>query len=381
VFIVANIGLLTGVQVWSARVVGQGSPRQAGLVLWRGLLIGAIGGLVSVAICWLLGDRLLPMFGVEPSLVTPSARVMNILALSVPLHCCFVAGSGFLEGIGRPGPASVIMWLANGVNLCANALLIPHWGAVGSAWGTVIARGFLLVTLLGWLWRMDHDGALGIRRPPRDGPTTGTLLKVGAAASISHAVESAAFSGMTILAGRLGADTVACYQILLNLLATAFMVALGLASATSVLVSQAVGRRDWVGVGRVGWTGLGLSTAMMTGIGVGFWTFATTIGHAHTSDPVLALLVAVNIGWVAVTLLPDGGQVVLANALRGRGDNWFPTLSHLMSYALVMPPLAYVLAEHRGRGVAGLLEAILLASLLSSATLVGRWLYLAHKFR
>jgi multidrug resistance protein, MATE family len=61
--------------------------------------------------------------------------------------------------------------------------------------------------------------------------------------------------------------------------------------------------------------------------------------------------------------------VVAAAALRARGDNWFPTASHLLSYAIVMPALAYWLAELRGQGVTGLMLAIFAASVLSCGLL------------
>ena len=66
---------------------------------------------------------------------------------------------------------------------------------------------------------------------------------MGVAAAVSQAVEAGAFSAMTVIAGRIGADVVAAYQIMLNLMALVFMVALGLAAATAVLVSEAIGRK------------------------------------------------------------------------------------------------------------------------------------------
>jgi MATE family multidrug resistance protein len=64
---------------------------------------------------------------------------------------------------------------------------------------------------------------------------------------------------------------------------------------------------------------------------------------------------------------------VAASGLRARGDNWFPTFSHIAAYAVVMPVLGYWLAEHEGMGVAGLLFAIFWASVLSAAVLLVRW--------
>jgi MATE family multidrug resistance protein len=205
------------------------------------------------------------------------------------------------------------------------------------------------------------------------------LLAVGIASAVSQAVEAGAFSGMTVIAGRLGANVVAGYQILLNLLAFVFMVALGMAAATAVLVSEAVGRKAPHDAARAGWTGIGLNELNMIMAAVMIVLFAVPIGHAYTADVQLAALISSLIWIGALILHPDGAQVVTASALRARGDNWFPTFSHILAYAVVMPALGYWFAEHLRMGVAGLLFAILAASLLSAGVLLLRWWAIASK--
>ncbi|TPW03475.1 MAG: multidrug resistance protein, MATE family, partial [Alphaproteobacteria bacterium] len=96
-------------------------------------------------------------------------------------------------------------------------------------------------------------------------------------------------------------------------------------------------------------------------------------------DPALVAAVAALMPIAALVLAPDGGQVVAAAALRGRGDNWFPTASHVFAYVIVMPPLAFLLGEMQGRGVAGLMEAIFIASCISVGVLVARFAWLTRR--
>jgi MATE family multidrug resistance protein len=184
---------------------------------------------------------------------------------------------------------------------------------------------------------------------------------------------------MTIIAGRISESAVASYQILLNLLAVVFMVALGLAAATAVLTSEAIGRNAPRDAERASWTGLGLNTLCMLAVAVAVFVFARPIARAYTADAELVLLIAAFMPLVAAILAPDGGQVVAAAALRARGDNWFPTASHIVAYALVMPPLGFVLAELNGMGVAGLMHAILWASVLSMGVLCVRLWWLGRR--
>ena len=373
VFLVAAIGLLQGVQVLAARSLGEKNPEGAGVALRRGLVLGLIAGLLSAASMWLGGKSIFTTFGIEEALAGPSTPVMMVLALSIPLHLLFVAGTYFLEAIKKPGIGTAVMWAANVVNLALNLLWVPEHGAVGSAWATVCARIFLAGLLLLWIFLLRDGVHYGVRKLGGGGPSYGALLAVGIAAAVSQAVEAGAFSAMTVIAGRIGADVVSAYQILLNLMAFVFMIALGLSAATSVLVSEAIGRRAPHDAARAGWTGIGLNAIAMIISAIIILVFAHPIGRAYTADVALAGLIA-SLMWVAALALhPDGAQVVTASALRARGDNWFPTFSHILAYAVVMPVIGYWLAERQGMGVAGLLFAIFWASVVSAAILLLRW--------
>ncbi len=381
VFLVAAIGLLQGVQVLAARALGEKKPEGAGMALRRGLVLAFLAGSISAGLMWLGGERLFVVFGIEPSMIAPSAAVMQVLALSVPLHLLYVAGTFFLEAIKKPGISMAVMWLANGVNLGLNLLWVPEHGAIGSAWATVAARLFLAGALLAWIFLLREGASYGLRKASREGPSYGALLAVGIAAGISQAVEAGAFSAMTVIAGRLGPAVVAGYQIILNYMALVFMVALGFAAATGVLVSEAVGRKAPGDSARAGWTGLGLNTIAMGIVACLSLAFAREIGRGYTADVSLAALIGAIMWIAAIIMVPDGAQVVASSALRARGDNWFPTFSHILAYAGLMPVLGYWFAERQGMGVAGLLYAIFWASVLSAGVLALRWSLLARAQR
>ncbi|MFZ4603891.1 MAG: MATE family efflux transporter [Caulobacterales bacterium] len=371
VFLVTGIGLLIGVQVLAARAIGAGDPAASGAVWRKGLLLALAAGGVAIALVWSAGAHLLTAFGVSAELAEPAMHVGRILVLSIPLHLVYVACAFYLEALQRPVAGAAFMWAANIINIGLNWALVPSFGAEGSAWATFAARAFLAFGMIAWILSLRDARALGVYGGTR-GPATSEILGIGAAAAVSQAVEAGAFSGMTIIAGRGGADDVAAYQILLNTLATVFMVALGISAATAVIVSEAIGARRGAVAAAAAWLGLALNTGAMLLAGAAFLLFGGAIAQAFTSDAALAGLVAANMTLAALILAPDGGQVVAAAALRARGDNWVPTASHVFAYAIVMPPLALVLAEGLGRGVAGLLEAILIASVISVGVLMAR---------
>lgn len=383
VLMLAGIGLLTGVQVLSARAIGQNRPQDSGSVLRLGLMLSALAGAVSIAFLSLFAEPVFQAFGIEPGLAHAAASVAGVLGLSLPLHLVFISGSYFLEGVKRPNAAMAIMWLANGVNIAANFWLIPVYGAVGSAWATVVSRVFLAIAILAWIAWMPQSEKFQLWRAPA-GPADPTrpkmaaLLQMGGAAALSQAVEAGAFTGMTIIAARISAQTVAAYQVMLNAMAVVFMIALGFSSATAVLTAEGLGRGDAGRAKRASWLGVWVCCAAMAACGLVFLLNPTGIARAYTSDLGVVGVCVMAMPIAALALLPDGAQSVLAQALRARQDNWFPTVSHFIAYALLMPPLGWLLAEHLGQGLIGLAQAILWGSVVSAGILAVRLRHLTR---
>jgi multidrug resistance protein, MATE family len=93
-------------------------------------------------------------------------------------------------------------------------------------------------------------------------------------------------------------------------------------------------------------------------------------------------LIALASGGLAIAGLffaVDAVQVVVAQALRARGDVLAPTITHIISYAFLMLPLGWALAVPLGLGLNGAVWAVIVASIASAGLLAGRFLWLARR--
>jgi MATE family multidrug resistance protein len=386
ILLTTGVGLLLGVQVMTAQAIGEGRPNQAGAILRRGVVYGLQLGIGSAVLLFALGPALMSSLRLEPDLAAGAGRALQIFALSLPPYLIAVACSFFLEATRRAAPAMIIMWLANGLNLVLNLLLVPGTlglpalGAVGSAWATFGARMMLMAMSLAYIARLPEARALGLFvRPLRDRAAEIAQRRIGYAAGASYAIEVGAFAGMNFVAAWIGALAVAAYAVVLNITAVIFMVPLGLASATAVLVGRAYGARDERGVVRAGVLGLGVCAVLATVIALIVWPGARVITAAYTTEPDLLDLAAGALALCTVFFVVDALQVVAAQALRARGDVWFPTGLHLISYGLIMIPLGWFLAQPAGLGLNGIIWAIIVASFVSAALLVGRFAWLSRR--
>jgi MATE family multidrug resistance protein len=145
----------------------------------------------------------------------------------------------------------------------------------------------------------------------------------------------------------------------------AFMVSLGVASATVVRVGIARGLGDRDDLKLAGWTGLGVNSVFMGVIGIGFGLFPETLASGYTNDAAVIIQAAPLISLCGVIIIVDGGQAVMVNALRGSGGIWAPALIQNFAFMAVMVPLGWWLAVNSGAGTIGLYEAIFIATTLS----------------
>jgi MATE family multidrug resistance protein len=386
VAMVAAMGFLSGVQVMTARYLGQGRPDLTGGVLRRGLGYALGLGVLAGGGLILAGPGILSSFHMAPGLAQGAAPAMRIFAASIPSILLATCAGLYLEATGRAGIGMGLTWAANGVNLALDLMLVPGvfglpaLGAAGAACGTLGARTFLAIALLVCIFRSPQARAQGLFDPPRDGRHAAReQRRLGYGAGVSQLVESAAFSGMNVIAGLIGALTVAGWSVVLNLGGIVFMAPLGLSTATAVLVGRAYGARDPAAVRRAAMLGFLTAAAYGAVAAVLAWLFRAPIAAAYSSDPALIALLAGGLALTGLFLCPDAIQVVAAQGLRARGDVLAPTLTHIASYALVMLPLGWLLAVKEGLGLVGCVLAVVVASWMSAGLLLGRFWLLGRK--
>lgn len=380
IFVTMNVGLLVGIQVMTARAIGAGRRHETGAVLRRGLSYGLWLGLGSMALLALFGSLFLHSLGLKDGLADGATVPLIVFSLSLPVYSVSVALTFWLEGLSRPGPGAVFMWLANIVNLAANLLLVPGTfglpalGATGGAWSTFIARTALALALALYVLRMKEARELGVfDKPARDRPAEIEQRRIGYGAGASNFFEVSAFAGMNLVCGWISALAVAAYTVVLNVSAIIFMIPLGMATATAVQVGRSYGARDPEGMKRAGWIAFAVIAAVGVLSGLVLYPTRHWVALAYTTDPAALTLILPALVLACFFLAPDAVQVVAAQALRARGEVWVPTVTHLISYALVMGPLAWFLAIPRGMGLNGVLISIIVTSFLAAGFLLTRF--------
>jgi MATE family multidrug resistance protein len=377
--LLVGIGLLLGAVILTAQADGAGDTRACGHIWRMAMIHAAILGLLFMVICQ-GGERFLAFSGQSPALAHGGGQVLVMLGWGLPGMLMFSASTFFLEGISRPLPGMFVMLAANFLNLALNWVFIdghlgaPALGAEGAALGTSIVRWFMFAAIATYVWtrldRRKYGLTLGWVAPGNLGKR---LRRIGYPMGLAHGLEASAFSSMTLFAGLRGAVEVSGYLVAMNLVATVFMGAIGFATAASVRVANAVGRRDAHGARAAGWVAVGAAATIMVLLGFIFFTLPGPLSAIYASDPRITAVAVPTLLVAAFVLLPDGMQAVLMGALRGTTDVWPATALYLISFWVVMVPCGYYLGVTRGGGAPALMQAIFIGCLLASLLLGWRF--------
>ncbi|MCW2238856.1 MATE family efflux transporter [Azospirillum canadense] len=383
---IVGLGLLMGGMVEISAAVGRGRLDEAGAI-WRRSLVYALAiGLVGLLLATRAPDLLLAT-GLSAELAERAGRIAMILAGSLPPMLVYIASVMLLEGLGRPAAAVWIMAGANLVNLALDAVLvfgfagIPALGAEGAALGTLAVRIGVAAAAVGFIvWRLPERTLLG--RPALSDHAWAAgrrQRRMGVAEGLSMGIESGAFATMTLFAGWAGARELAAYTIAINVNMLLFMIAVGIGGATTVRVAQARGRDDPAGMFGAAWMGFAVFGAVALAVAIALAAQPGGVLALYTRDPVLAALAVPMIMLIGPVHLVDGMQRLISNVLRGYGETWLPTASHLLSYVVVMVPVGHWLCIGAGFGAYGLVLAIGAASLLATGLLFARFLWLSRR--
>lgn len=378
------IGLLIGVPVLVARETGAGNDAAAGRIWRRGLGFAVVTGL-GLAGLLQFAETLYLASGQTPALAARAADVTRVAAFALPCIAAYYVSAALLEALHRPGVALVAILVANAAKLGLNLALvfgagpIPPLGAVGCALSSVLVFLGLALGMAVYVLRFFPARTRYGIGTPGVAPPFAAQARLGFASGASFFFEAGAFTVVTLVVGRLGELALAAHGVLFQFLALTFMVAYGIAGATQVRVGNAWGRKDPRGVAMAGWTGLGLAVLFTGAATAVYGSFPLGAIAVFTSDPAVAALAAPVMIWLVLATVFDGGQSVMNNACRGRGDAWFPTMLHFGSYWLVMVPLAWALTFPAGQGLAGVYQAILIASVVSLAVLALRFRRLSRE--
>jgi multidrug resistance protein, MATE family len=364
---IAGMGFIQGADPLIAQALGAGEAQQARRIFWQAVRLSLLLSLPLLALMALAALGL-EAFGIDPGTAAATRRFLLGRGPNIVPFLLFAAGRSYLQATSTTRPIVLAMVIANVTNLLFNALLIfgdaalevvhlprvglPALGVLGSGIASTLSAAFSLLVVVPAVRSIPVDDPAGARA--WNAELFGKTLKVGTPIALQLGAEVGAFTLTTLMAGRMGRDTVAGHHVALSLVGFTFTVALGVASATSVLVGKAVGAGDTPRARRAGFTGVAFASGFMGFCALVFLAAPNACARLLTDEPAVIRMAVPLLAVAAAFQLSDGIQVVMAGALRGAGDTRFPQLANLVGHYAVGLPVAIGLGFFAHLGARGL---------------------------
>lgn len=337
-----------------AHMTGARNRRGARQVLHQALLLAFAFGLIGVALgAWLL-EPTLALLQLHGSAAEQAAAYLRPLLWQLPLQMLGTAGIACLAGAGdtRTG-----LWVLGGVALINvpftwalyhGAGPLPALGFPGIAVGTAISQvlGSLCVLILLYAGRAGLRLRFAYLVPRAD--LLVRLLRVSVPAAIDSLSMQIGYLWFLGIVNTLGDTAAAAHGIALTWEALGYQSGAAFGTAAIALVGQGLGACRSDQAARAGWTAFALGGALMTFMGLVFFSLARPMFLLFCPHPEQAAIVVAGVPalrLVAFAMPALASCMILAWALRGAGDTRWPMLFTWIGFFGVRIPLAYVLTR------------------------------------
>jgi putative MATE family efflux protein len=374
-----GIGLSIGATAVVARRIGERNREAAADAAFQALALGLGVSLILATVGLLNAERLLRLMGASDEVVGVGidyARVM--FGGNAAVLLLFLLNAVF-RGAGNAGIAMRVLWIANGLNIILDPLLIfgigpfPELGVTGAAVATTFSRSFGVVLQLVVLFGGAGVLRLGMRNLRIAPAVLLRLLRLSGTGMLQVFISTASWIGLVRIISGFGAEAVAGYTIGVRIVLFALLPAWGLANAAATMVGQGLGSGQPERAERSVWLAGRMNFYFLGSVGVLFLVFAPFIvslfgGDAATSAYAVSCLRFFSAGFFFYAY-----GLVLTQSFNGAGDTWTPTLLNLLCFWLWELPLAWLLAHGLGMGAAGSFLAVPIA--FSTLAVASAWIF------
>ncbi len=336
------MGTASYVSTFVAQYYGSDQNRMVGPVLWQGLYISILSGVIIMLFIPFSGG-IFDVVGHEKAVREYETVYFSILCLGAIPLVASSAMSGFFSGIGKTWIIMIANIAATAENIIVDYLLIfgnfgfPRMGIKGAAIATVLSSCVSLAIYAAVIFRPKFNAAFNTLQGWRFDPALfRRLLRFGLPNGIQFFLDMLSITLFILIIGRLGTDNLAATNIAFNVNAIAFMPMIGLGITVSVLVGQYLGMNDPARAEYTVYSGLHLAVAYMGTISL-VYLLAPEIfislygaGADRESFRNAAELVRVLLRFVALYCVFDAMNIIFASAIKGAGDTRF------VMYAIIL---------------------------------------------
>ena len=343
---VFSLGISTGSGILVAQYLGARNYAQAGHVAMQAILLAIFASIGVAVIGYPLSEFGLRSLRIEDQeVIKLGTTYMHIILVGIgTMFLSMTLGSIFRAG-GDAVTPTVVLIFSTVINITLDPFLIfgiwifPELGVAGSAYATIIGRGFGVVVLLILIWVGKSPLSLRHVQLQPDMIEMLDIFRLGIYSSMQGFWRHLSRLVFLWVIGPYGKFAVAAYTICMRLRILVMNPGFGIANAVAPVVGQNIGANQIERAESTTRIGNIIGTILMSGIGILFLLFPEVFVTIFNDDPEVVRIGSMYLQFLSLTFGFIALSLVLGKALNGAGDTFSPmiiTLGSQMGVGLLL---------------------------------------------
>lgn len=343
-----------------ARRVGEKKFVKAASAGFQAIFLAILISVVLGVAGYFAAEPILRLMGASESLIREGSGYTKVMfAGNISIILLFLI-NGIFRGAGDASISMRTLWIANGLNIILDPLLIfgigpfPEMGVEGAAIATTIGRSTGVLYQIYYLVNGRSLIKIGLKNMVVKVKTIYELLKISIGGMGQFLIESASWIFLVRLMSTFGAEALAGYTIAFRVIVFTILPSWGLSNAAATLVGQNLGAKEPGRAEQSVWKTALYNMIFLGSLSVVFFFGAEPIIGLFTQDMAVLSIAVSALKIICFGYVFFAYGMVISQAFNGAGDTKTPLMVNFVVFWLVQIPLAYLLAitfDWREQGV------------------------------
>lgn len=380
-----GMGLAMAVTAIIARRVGEKKMEDAGLSAVQSIILALLASLpFSIAGIFYSKELLLLMGADEWSVQYGHGYMQWMLGGNAVILFLFIINAIF-RGAGDAAIAMRVLWIANGINIILDPILIFGWGPIpalgieGAAIATTIGRGIGVTIQLWTLFKGGQHIQVSKSQLRWNAKLMLNIVKTSLGGVGQMIVSMTSWIFLMRILADISSEAVAGATIAMRIMMFTMMPAWGFSNAAATLVGQNLGAGSPERAESTVWKIGTYNMIFLVLVSLGYFFFNETLMGFFTKD---ATVIAIGSEWLQIlsySFFVYGWWMVSVQAFNGAGDTTTPTKINLVFFWLIQIPLSYYLAIKLDWAHSGVFWGVFISE--TSVGLFTLWLFTRGKWK